>query len=125
MNRDDMDFGGLARDLDRKREKARVQAYADKVNSILAERATTHGKYDDDARCAMRLFAVLDEEMSARRDRGDEKMTHPQMHALSQDCPHRHRQGRFQGPLGRHRRLCQAGGRPLLCTGPGADRLRR
>lgn len=47
--------------------------------AILAERAKTHGNYDDDARCAMRFLDVLADEETDR-------LTEPQRHSLRMIC---------------------------------------
>lgn len=82
MNRGDMDFGGLARDLDRKRElSAKVKPAAD-VAALLTERKTTHGEYRDDARAAMRLKDNLADEINRRVARGQTPLVDIQRHAL-------------------------------------------
>ena len=48
------------------------------VSELLAERKKTHGSYDADARCAMRLLDVL----STEEQRRDSSLTHIQRHAL-------------------------------------------
>ena len=50
--------------------------------AILAERKTTHGNYDDDARCSMRLIDVIGTE----EDRRDGSLTAMQRHALHMIC---------------------------------------
>lgn len=48
------------------------------VDGLLIERKKTHGSYDADARCAMRLLDVL----TTEEQRRDSALTHIQRHAL-------------------------------------------
>ena len=50
----------------------------DFTTAMLQERKKTHGSYDDDARCAMRLLDVL----TTEEQRRDSTLTHIQRHAL-------------------------------------------
>lgn len=82
---EDTDFGGLARDLDRKRVKAVAATVAafTQMPDLLAERKASHGEYRDDARCAMRLIDVLLSELHQRRDRKQIELLPIQRHSLN------------------------------------------